>query len=179
MTLRLRYHVFRLEKTYRVPTSQPGHPVGAQRDLTLTTTALVLSRRVGLRVVDCSWLVPWGPDCHARMLFKTWWLVLGETSSPTTHHPPSDRPLSSKTKVVVVTGIKKNSNFGLRLRRGKKTAGLESRIFQKGSLTSVRENFRVKKFRRVFFRLNFLKKSGTSFWIFDFGGLPFSNHVSP
>ncbi len=31
-----------------------------------------------------------------------------------THHPPSDRPLLHKTKVVVVTGIKKNSEFGHR-----------------------------------------------------------------
>ncbi len=35
-----------------------------------------------------------------------------------THHPPSDRPLPAKNKVVVVTGIKKNSNFGLSVRRG-------------------------------------------------------------
>ncbi len=126
------------------------------------------------------------PDCHARIISKTWWLVLGETSSPTTPHPPSDRPLLHKTKVVVVTGIKKNSEFGHRLTLRKKTAGLQSRFFQKGwvypSLTSVREKFRVKKFRRVFFRLNFLKKSGrgkpTSFWIFDFGGLPFFTQES-
>ncbi len=36
------------------------------------------------------------------------------------HHPPpsSDLPLPTKTKVVVVTGIKKNSEFELRVRRG-------------------------------------------------------------
>jgi len=89
----------------------------------------------------------------------TWWLVLGETSSPTTTHAPTLRriaptpssqnsfefysrmavwssglgqdqpitqhpqahstdPLHPKTKVVVVTGIKKNSNSELRVRRG-------------------------------------------------------------
>ncbi len=37
---------------------------------------------------------------------------------PPPNHPHSDRPLPPKNKVVVVTGIKKNSNFGLRVRRG-------------------------------------------------------------
>ncbi len=115
-------------------------------------------------------------------------IILAWQSGPqdwakTNQHPPSDRPLRHKTKVVVVTGIKKNSDFGSLPTLRKKMESLQSRFFQKGSLTSVRQKFRVKKFRRVFFRLNFFEKSGrgkpTSFWIFDFGGLPFSNHVLP
>ncbi len=104
------------------------------------------------------------------------WSTGQAKTQPTTNLRPT---LLNKNKVVVVTGIKKNSKSGPRPTLRKETACLQSRFFQKGSLTAVRENFRVKKFRRVFFRLNFLEKSGTSFRIFDFGGLPLSYHVSP
>ena len=47
-------------------------------------------------------------------------LVAGPGEDKFADHPqpPSDRPSCRKTKAVVVTGIKKNSEFGPRLRRG-------------------------------------------------------------
>jgi hypothetical protein len=123
------------------------------------------------------------PYCHARIMFKTWWLVLGETSSPTTHPPPSDRPLHTKTKVVVVTGIKKNSDFGSLPDSWLENGRPPKSIFQKKLPDRRTGKFSCEKILSSFFRLNFFEKSGrgkpTSFWIFDFGDLPFSNHVSP
>jgi hypothetical protein len=134
-------------------------------------------------VVGWSW--PSGPDCHARITFKKWWLVLGETSSPTTTHPPthpqthSTDPFFHKTKVVVVTGIKKNSDFGRRQTPGKKTAGLQSQKSKNWSLT-FQKSLIEKKLDENFSHENFpVRRSGTLFGKFDFGGLPFSNNVSP
>jgi hypothetical protein len=84
---------------------------------------------------------------YSRMAVS-WSTGLGQ-DQPTTHTQTD--PFHSKTKVVVVTGIKKNSEFEHRLTLRKKTASPQNRIFQKGSLTADRQKFRVKNFVEFFF----------------------------
>jgi hypothetical protein len=94
------------------------------------------------------------------------------------NHPQTD-PSHPKTKIVVVTGIKKNPKFGRRPTLRKKTAGLQSRKSKNWSLT-VQKSLIEKKLDENFSHENFpVRRSGTLFGKFDFGGLPFSNHVSP
>jgi hypothetical protein len=98
-------------------------------------------------------------------------------TNPTTQHPQTDP--SRQIKVVVVTGIKKNSEFGRRPTLGKKTTGLQSRKSKNWPLT-FQKSLIEKKLDEIFSHENFPeRRSGTLFGKIDFGGLPFSNHVSP
>ena len=78
---------------------------------------MVFDRKVGLRRVGGGLVlkVPVRLPCE-----NVENLVAGPGEDKFADHPQpsSDLPLPSKTKAVVVTGIKKNSEFGPRLRRG-------------------------------------------------------------
>jgi hypothetical protein len=96
-----------------------SHPKPKGLTLTLTTTTLFLGGR-GRSAEGGRWDGPWPSpvDQTAMREYKT--LVAGVGRRQVRQPPPPTlRPtLLPKTKVVVVTGIKKNSNYGLRLDLG-------------------------------------------------------------